>query len=72
MFFEGYVAGSARSYEGSLWLGMLAMLPLLEAIDALVCFSQARNAFICDFIVVLKQCRGQLFTLYRNVDTQFK
>jgi hypothetical protein len=53
-------------------MGMLAILPLLEAIDALVCFAQSRNVFICDFIAALERCRGQLFTLYGNESTKFK
>lgn len=53
-------------------LGMLAMLPLLEAIDALVCFAQSRNVFSCDFVAALERCRGQLFTLYCNSETFFR
>ena len=53
-------------------LKMLVMLPLLEAIDALVCFEQSRNVFISDFIGALERCRGYLFTLYGNVSTKFK
>jgi hypothetical protein len=53
-------------------MGMLAILPLLEAIDALVCFAQSRNVFICDFIAALERCPGQLFTLYGNESTKFK
>jgi hypothetical protein len=53
-------------------MGMFAILPLLEAIDALVCFAQSRNVFICDFIAALERCRGQLFTLYGNESTKFK
>ena len=52
-------------------LGMLAILPLLEAIDTLICFSQSRNVFICDFIGALERCRGKLFTLYQNTETKF-
>ena len=53
-------------------LGMLVMLLLLEAINALVCFVQARYVFICNFIGALERCHGQLFRLYQNANTQFK
>ena len=52
--------------------GMLALLPLLEALDALICFAQAQNVFICDFIAALEKCRNHIFTMYRNQDTRFR
>jgi hypothetical protein len=51
--------------------GMLALLPLLEAIDALICFAQRRDVFVCDFIGALEKCKLQLFTYYMNSDTKF-
>jgi hypothetical protein len=52
-------------------LGMLALLPLLEAIDALILFAQKRDVFVCDFIGALERCKIQLFTYYKNSDTKF-
>jgi hypothetical protein len=37
-------------------LSMLAMLPLLEEIDALVNYAQMRDVFVCDFVGGLLQC----------------
>ena len=53
-------------------LGMLALLLLLEALDALICFAQAQNVFICDFIAALERCRGHIFTMCRNQGTRFR
>jgi hypothetical protein len=53
-------------------LSMLAMLPLLEEIDALVNYAQMRDVFVCDFVGGLLQCQEQLFTLYKGVDTAYK
>jgi hypothetical protein len=52
-------------------LGMLALLPLLESIDALISFAQRRDVFVCDFIGALERCKLQLFTYYKNSDTKF-
>ncbi len=43
---------------------MAALLPLIEALDSLITFSQKRDVFICDFIDAMKMCEGQLYTLY--------
>ena len=53
-------------------LGMLTMLPLLEAVNALICFAQACNVFIYDFIAALERCHGHLFILYQSEDTRFR
>jgi hypothetical protein len=53
-------------------LSMLAMLPLLEEIDALVNFAQMRDVFVCDFVGGLQTLQEQLFTLYKGVETAFR
>ena len=45
--------------------GFYALLPLLEALDAL-------NVFIYDFIAALERCHGHIFTMYQNQDTRFR
>lgn len=55
-----------------LLMGMVALLPLLDAIDTLVCWAQKSDIFICDFIGALEKCKLQLFTAYRNEDTKCK
>jgi hypothetical protein len=51
-------------------LGMMALLPLLEAVNSLIEFAQRRDIFICDFVAALETCHNQLFTYYMNQDTR--
>ena len=37
-------------------LGMLALLPMLEAVDTLIQWAQKQDAFICDFVGALGVC----------------
>jgi hypothetical protein len=43
--------------------GLDFVLPLMEVMQSFLKFSQRRDAFICDFIVVMKVCQGQLYSL---------
>ena len=52
-------------------LGMLALLPLLEAIDTLIVFAQKMDVYTRDFIATLFWCEGQLFTFYLDNDSAF-
>lgn len=53
-------------------LGMLALLPMLEAVDTLIQWAQKQDAFICDFVGALGTCQSSLFTFYLNDDTAFR
>ena len=53
-------------------LGMLAPLPLLEAIDILIVFAQKYDVYIGNFVVALLWCKGQLFTFYLDSNKLFK
>jgi hypothetical protein len=53
-------------------LGMMALLPLLEAVNSLIEFAQRRDIFICDFVAALETCHNQLFTYYMNQDTRWR
>jgi len=53
-------------------LGMLALLPMLEAVDTLIQWAQKQDAFICDFVGALGTCQSNLFTFYLNDDTAFR
>ncbi len=53
-------------------LGMLALLPMLEAVDTLIQWAQKRDAFICDFVGALGICQTSLYTFYLNADTAFR
>jgi hypothetical protein len=52
-------------------LGLTAIQPLLEAINALCVFAQQSDVFICDFVGALKVCEGQLYTMYVDRGTCF-
>jgi hypothetical protein len=55
-----------------LLMEMMALLPLLEAIDTIVYWAQKSDIFICDFIAALEKYKLQLFTAYKNEDTKYK
>ena len=52
-------------------LGMVALLPLLDALDNLVTFAQKRDVFICDFIVAVKIRQASLHSMYQDPATCF-
>jgi hypothetical protein len=52
-------------------LGMVAIIPLIEALDVLMEFAQRRNVFIQDFVATLKQCETKLLRLYADSATAF-
>ncbi len=45
-------------------LGLSSLLPLLEAMHALIKFAQGKDIFICDFVVVIKICQIDLYMMY--------
>ncbi len=44
-------------------LTMSCVLPLSEAINALIKFVQRRHVFICDFVVVVQICQVNFFMM---------
>jgi hypothetical protein len=61
-----------RMVDPYVLLGMMALLPLLEAVNTLIEFAQRRDIFICDFVAALSRCHSQLFTYYINQDTRWR
>jgi hypothetical protein len=61
-----------RMLDPYVLLGMMALLPLLESIDTLICWAQRSDVFICNFVGALDKCHIQLFTYYKNQDTRFR
>jgi hypothetical protein len=59
-----------RMVDPYVLLGMMALFPLLEAVNTLIEFAQRRNIFICDFVAALGKCHSQLFTYYMNQETR--
>lgn len=54
-----------------LLLSIAAMMPMVEASDALVQFFHASNAFVCQFTGVVYNLQKDLFTFYENLHTLF-
>ena len=52
-------------------LAMLVILPLVEAVDALIVFAQKRDVYIGDFIATLLSYKEQLFMFNLDFDTSF-
>ncbi len=50
---------------------MCYIIPLLESNDSLVQFAQHRDVFICDLMVAIKVCHGQLYSLYNDGNSSF-
>jgi hypothetical protein len=54
-------------------LGLATILPLLHSIHNFIKFSQCqRDVLVCDFVVVVKECQGVIFSLYTNLSIKFK
>jgi len=51
-------------YNVKISLGLICILPLLECMQFVSKFIQARNVFICDFIDIIKACERDLYRLY--------
>jgi hypothetical protein len=56
-----------------LWLHLwvCCIIPLLESNDSLVQFAQHDDVFICDLMVAINVCRGQLHSLYNDGNSSF-
>jgi hypothetical protein len=52
-----------------LLLGLVVMLPFMEAIGSLLKFPQRHDVSICNFITTMKVCQDQLYRLYSNNTT---
>jgi hypothetical protein len=57
--------------DPTILLGMLAILPLLETIVALMKWAQQKNVLFRDFVDGLHKYRGKLFELYHDDQTTF-
>jgi len=40
------------------------ILPLLELIHSLIKFAQMKNVFMCNLVVVIKVCQGDVYNMY--------
>jgi hypothetical protein len=47
-------------------MGLACIMPLLESVHALIKFVQARNTFVCDFVIAMKMCCVDLYIMYSD------
>lgn len=45
-------------------LGLNVIMPLLEVVHSLIKFTQLCDMFVCDFIVVVKICEGNVYQIF--------
>jgi hypothetical protein len=53
-------------------LGLPCILSMLESINALMKFSQAKDVFLCDYIVALKICKVNMYKMYIDPTISFQ
>ncbi len=52
-------------------LGLSCLLPFLRSIHSLMKFAQKCNVFVCDYLVAMKVCQGELAIFYIDNETTF-
>jgi hypothetical protein len=57
--------------EIELLLGMTCILPMLEALNYLMKFSQQTTCFVSDMVAAIKLCQADLFSWYVDPDTSY-
>jgi len=55
----------------NLLISLSCLLPMLETIYALIKFVQKKDDFVCDDVVAIKICQGQLYSHYSNPNTKY-
>jgi hypothetical protein len=57
--------------EIELLLGLACILPMLEALNYLIKFSQQSICFVCDMVAAVKLCQADLYSWYVDSDTAY-
>jgi len=52
-------------------LGLACILPLLESVHALIKFAQSKDVFVCDLVVPIKDCQGDVYNMYYDSTSKF-
>jgi hypothetical protein len=52
-------------------LGFACILPLLEFVHVLIKFAQSRHVFVCDLVVAIKLCQGDVYNMYCDKTSKF-
>jgi hypothetical protein len=53
------------------FLGLACIILMLECIQGLFKFAQTQDAFICDFVAIVKSCQGDLYRMHCNEKTRY-
>jgi hypothetical protein len=53
-------------------LGLNVVMPLLEVVHSLIKFAQLRDVFVCDFIVAVNICEGDVYRMYCDIHSSFQ
>ncbi len=53
------------------FISLTCIIPMFGCVQSLSKFAQTCDAFICDFVVVLKGCVGDLYCKYYNEQTRY-
>jgi hypothetical protein len=51
-------------------MGLICIMPLLEAVHTLIKFVQGQNIFVCDFVTSIKSC-VELYNMYFNLEKKY-
>jgi hypothetical protein len=52
-------------------LGFVCILPLLKSVHVLIKFAQSRDVFVCDLVVAIKDCQGDVYSMYYDQISKF-
>jgi hypothetical protein len=58
---ESVKANPGLFHDIKVFLGLVCIILMLECIQGLFKFVQNQDAFICDFVVIIKSCQGDLY-----------
>ncbi len=53
------------------FLGLACMIPMLESIQGLFKFAQIQDAYVCDFVVIVKSCERDLYRMYCDEQARY-
>jgi hypothetical protein len=51
-------------------MGLICIIPLLEAMHTLIKLVQGQNIFVCDFVTSIKSC-VELYNMYFNLEKKY-
>ncbi len=52
-------------------MGLICIMLLLELVNALIKFAQARDTFVCDFVIFVKMRCVELYNMYVNPKNKY-